>query len=246
MDSLWHTVVTNNGKNSADLLQTQFAAINEKLDKITARLDAMDSARHGTEELRTDLLNVGKEVYKVAVREMEDVASFDINDAVALLKQLMHSAPTLKAWLTRLEQADELLNDATPVVKGAYDKTIEFLSEAERRGYFAFAREAVCIADTIVTSFTIEDVHLLRENIVTILTTVKDLTQPDMLTSVENALGFFRKMNIDVETDVSYMKLLRTFRDPDTRRGILYLLEFAKSLSHPNGVANQNVNQTRS
>ena len=54
-------------------------------------------------------------------------------------------------------------------------------------------REFGRIIDNIVTHYGVEDVRMLADNVVTILDTVKNLTQPEMLKSVDNAVKVFRK-----------------------------------------------------
>jgi len=88
--------------------------------------------------------------------------------------------------------------------------------------------------DTVVTSFTVEDIRLLRENITSILLTVKNMTQPQMLSIIDNALGFFNKMDITVEKDVSYFQIMKELRNPEVKQGMIFMLEFIKSMAKPN------------
>jgi uncharacterized protein YjgD (DUF1641 family) len=104
----------------------------------------------------------------------------------------------------------------------------------DKKGYFEFFKESVQIVDTVVTSFSIEDVRLLRENIASILLTVKDMTQPEMLNTINNALSFFRKMDIEVEKDISYFQIMREMRNPEVKQGIVFMLEFLKNMAKPN------------
>jgi uncharacterized protein YjgD (DUF1641 family) len=73
--------------------------------------------------------------------------------------------------------------------------------------------------DTVVTSFTEEDVNRLGDNIVLILNTVKDMTQPEIMTFVRNTLMVAEK-EIEKPVDNSYMALIRQMRDPAVRRGL--------------------------
>ena len=50
----------------------------------------------------------------------------------------------------------------------------------------------------LLLSFSPEDVKHLGDNIVTILNTIKNLTQPDMLHAINNAVTVYK--NIDVES----------------------------------------------
>jgi uncharacterized protein YjgD (DUF1641 family) len=82
----------------------------------------------------------------------------------------------------------------------------------------------------VVTSFSPEDVRRLGENVVTILTTIKSLSQQDVLSTVDNALTVYRKLNVEVPEKVSTWSLLKELNTPEMRRGLAYLIRFQKSL----------------
>ena len=103
--------------------------------------------------------------------------------------------------------------------------------ELDQKGYFEFFNESLKIVDTVVTSFSVDDVRLLRQNITTILLTVKNMTQPAMLSTVDNALSFFKKMDISIEKEISYYQLFKELRNPETKRGIIFMLEFVKNMA---------------
>jgi uncharacterized protein YjgD (DUF1641 family) len=88
------------------------------------------------------------------------------------------------------------------------------------------------ITDNIVTSFSADDVRLLADNVATILATVKNLTQPDMLRAINNALNVYKKLDITVEGDVSLMRLLREINSPEVRRGLAFMTEFLRNLAN--------------
>ncbi len=84
-----------------------------------------------------------------------------------------------------------------------------------------------------MTSFSVEDVKLLGENIVTILETVKTLTQPEMLVAVNNAVSVYKNLDINIEEDVSYWKLLKEANSQEAKRGFAFGLQFLKNLARP-------------
>ena len=71
----------------------------------------------------------------------------------------------------------------------------------------------------------------LGDNIVTILNTVKDLTQPDMLQTLNNALGVYRQMDIDVPEQVSLISIMKELRTPEMRRSMIFLIKFLQNLA---------------
>jgi len=217
-------------------IQTQLQDIQQKLDFITAQMVETQRRQNELQELKNDLTLIGKDMFNAAVEELDDVAPyFDTKDLVHLLKKLLRNTRNLTRLLGQLESAEDLFKDLQPLSKKIFDEILATLNELDQKGYFEFFRESFQILDTIVTSFSVDDVKLLRQNIVSILLTVKGMTQPEMLQTIDNALGFFRKMDIAVEKDVSYLQILKEMRNPEVKKGIIFMLEFLKNMAKPNG-----------
>jgi uncharacterized protein YjgD (DUF1641 family) len=153
---------------------------------------------------------------------------------IHLSKKVLRNTKNLSRLLTQLESAEDLFNDLQPLGKQMFDQLLDTLNEFDQKGYFEFLRESAKIVDTVVTSFSVDDVRLLRENIASILLTVKNMTQPEMLGTIDNALGFFRKMDITVEKDISYFQIMKELRNPEVKQGIVFMLEFIKNMAKPN------------
>jgi len=60
------------------------------------------------------------------------------------------------------------------------------------------------------------------------------MTQPEMLSTIDNALGFFRKMDITVEKDISYFQIMKELKNPEVKQGMIFMLEFIKNMAKPN------------
>ncbi len=141
---------------------------------------------------------------------------------------------TLEKELQDIHQKLDFISDLQSLGKQVFDQLLNTLNELDQKGYFEFFRESLKIVDTVVTSFSAEDVRLLRENIASILLTVKNMTQPEMLSTIDNALGFYRKMDITVEKDITYFQIMKELRNPEVKQGIIFMLEFIRSMAKPN------------
>jgi len=216
-------------------MEQQLADINQKLDFITATMAEYQRKQREMDELKNDLTLIARDVFDSAVTELNEVAPyFDTGDLVHLLKKLLRNTRNINRLLTQMESVEGLFQDLKPLGKQMFDQMLETLDEMDRKGYFEFMKEATKIVDTIVTSFSVEDVRLLRENITSILLTIKGITQPDMLQTVNSALQFFKKMDITIDRDISWGMLLKEIRDPEVKKGLLFMLEFVKSMAKPN------------
>ncbi len=213
-------------------LQQELKSIHEKLDFLTGQLKQQQQYQREMKELKDDLGLISKDMFNAAVVELEDVAPyFDTGDIVHLLKRLLRNVRNLNKMMEHLESAQDLFADLQPLGKQVFDEIMETMNELDRKGYFEFFSEGFKILDTIVTSFSVDDVRHLRENITTIILTIKNLTQPEMLSSVDNALSFFSKMDIDIDHEISMMELFRKMRDPEVKKGMAFMLEFVKSMA---------------
>ena len=215
-------------------IEQQLQEINQKLDAVMSWMQEQQRRKREMDELKEDLTLIGKDVFQAAVVELNEVAQhFDTGDFLFLLKKLLRNTRNLIRVMDKLESAFDFSEDFVPLTKDMVGQIMETLEELDRKGYFEFGKELFKIVDTIVTSFTLEDVRLLRENITSILLTVKNLTQPEMLSTVNNALSFFQKMDIAVEEKVSYRDLFRSLRDPEMKRGLAFVIQFMKNMARP-------------
>ncbi len=215
-------------------LTLEIQQINQKLDVLTQYMAEQKKRAQEFEELKNDLALIGKDIFNAAIEELEDVAPhFDTDDLVHLLKMLLRNVRPLTRLLQQVQSLDDLSRDIRPLGKQVFQQLLETLDDLDRKGYFEFLQEFVKIFDTIVTSFTVDDVRALRENITTILLTVKNMTQPDMLHSINNALDFFKKLDVEITEDISVFRIVKEMNKPEVKRGIFFMLQFMQSLSVP-------------
>jgi uncharacterized protein YjgD (DUF1641 family) len=131
------------------------------------------------------------------------------------------------------EMIMELGQDLMPMANGMIHLTSDRLQEFERDGTLDFVREGFRVFQHVSTAFTPEDVRLLGENIVHILMTVRNLTQPEVLELADRATETFREKT--ATKPVGTLGLLRAMRDPEVRRGTGVLLDLLRSLGRDSG-----------
>lgn len=210
----------------------QIEEINRKLDLILEEIELQRRHRREMEELKEDLFRVGKDLYNTAVEELEEVHDhFQTGDILHLGKKLLRNVNNLNKAFDQLESTRDFLRDASPLIRESVIDLMDKLDEYDRKGYFQFMKELGRVLDRIVTSFTPDDVKALGDNIVTILNTVRNLTQPDMLHAINNAVSVYNKLDIEVEEKISYYKLFKELNTPEMRRGLSFAIKFLKSIA---------------
>lgn len=226
--------------NSPDqtALTARLDALDRKLDRVLEEIDEVRRIRREIDELKEDLTRVGRDVLCTTITELEDVAPFvRTGDFADLAKRLVRNTNTLNDVLVQLEGARDFLKDATPLAKQLMSDSLEQLDRLDRKGYFAMGRELTRALDNVVSEFTVEDVRLLADNLTVILRTVKNLTQPEMLHAINNAVEIYKKVDFNSIEEFSLWKAFREVNKPEMRRGLGFLIVFLRNLSaHPPGV----------
>jgi len=213
-------------------LQLQLEEINKKLNVIMEEIELQRRHRQEMHDLKDDLMRVAKDIYLTSLDELEQVHDYlKTGDIMHLFKKLLRNVNNLTRLFEQLENIRDFAKDFGMISKGMSIDLMNKLDELDRKGYFAFLKETQKIFDKIVTSFTVDDVKALGDNIVTILNTIKNLTQPDMLHTVNNALNVYMKLDIEVEDDISLLKLLKELNHPETKKALYFALQFLKNLS---------------
>ncbi len=213
-------------------MQDQINDINKKLDIILEEIELQRVHRREMEDLKDDLMRVGKDVFQSTVEELEEVADhIKTGDMLHLGKKLLRNVNNISGMFDQLESMSDLINDVAPISREIVIDFMAKLDEFDRKGYFGFLREMNRAMDNVVESFTVEDVRALGDNVVTILNTVKNLTQPDMLQALDNALTVYKKLDIEVEEEISYFTLIRRMNTPEMRRGMAFGIRFLKSMA---------------
>jgi uncharacterized protein YjgD (DUF1641 family) len=210
----------------------QLHAIQNSLDVIQAELAIAKRQREELQELKEDLSAVAKDVFQSAVVEMEDVAPFvQTGDLLLLIKRLMRNTNNISAAISQMESLLDFVEDWRPIGKELFNDGLEKLDEMDRKGYFVFFKEMTAIMDTVVTHFSSDDLRLLSQNIVTILETVKNLTQPEMLQAVNNALTVYRNIDTESIEEYSAWRAIRELRTSEMKRGLGFIITFLKNVS---------------
>jgi uncharacterized protein YjgD (DUF1641 family) len=219
-------------------LQKQIDAINGKLDLILEEIALQQRRRREADDFKDDAMRVAKDLYQWALIELEGVhGQVDAASVADLGKKVLRNIGTIGAVIEQLESLRDFLRDASPLARSSFLAFMNSLDELDRKGYFGFAREVGRLVDNIVTTFSPEEVRKLGDSIVSILTTIKNLTQPEMLQAINNAVVFYKKLEFNVTGDVSLFSLLRELNTPEAKKGLSFVLHFLKAVPTTNGVS---------
>jgi len=123
------------------------------------------------------------------------------------------------------------MRDVSPIIRQVGLDAIQKMNELDQKGYIEFFTELTRIMDNIVTHFSVEDVKGLADNIVTILETVRGMTQPDMLKALDNGIQVYKSLDTKNIPEYSIWKVMKEVNTPEMKKGIGFMITFLKNLS---------------
>lgn len=221
-------------------IQAQIDEINQKLDLVLHYVNHQRLKSERMDDLVTDVSIIGKDLFDTAVYELDNQGiELNVEEIKVLIFKLIKNAGNFTRVLELFESATDLMLDIGPVAREVIIDLIRKLHTLEQKGYFEFFSELSRVMDNIIVNYSAEDVRLLADNVITILDTVKNLTQPEMLNAMNNAVNIYKNLGAEDIEEYTMWKAFRELRSPEMRRGIGFIITFLKNLSKENNVINQ-------
>ena len=216
-------------------IENQLNNIQSKLDFITGQMAESQKRQREFQELKDDLTIIGKDIFNSMVEELDDVAPyFDTDDLIHLFKKLLRNTKNLNKILTQVEGAQDLYQDIQPLTKQFFEEILETLNEFDRKGYFDFGRELLQILDTVVTTIKTDDLKKIKQNTPMVLQIVKNLSDPQILTRMNQVLEFIKENEFTDQSNISFFSILKKMNNKDVKNGINFMLELVRHIAKPN------------
>lgn len=221
----------------------RIAELEHKIDIMAAQMDLLVEElreqrlrRQQWDELRADLTPIAGEAMTLASNELESIQEWvRPEDMLRLLRRILRNTNNIEDGMARFESMMDLLDDLGPLTGEAVTKILTTLEGFEQRGYFEFAEAGLGIVDTIVTTYSKDDVEALGDNIVQMLDIVKNLTQPEMLAVAKRMLDAVQRQQtaaaLEPAEPPGLLALAGQMRDPEVRRGLARALNTFKVVS---------------
>jgi uncharacterized protein YjgD (DUF1641 family) len=211
--------------------------LNQKIDILTEQVayltsQARDQQRRqqAFDELKDDLIPIANHMIKLSIDELAEIGDeFQFEDLFFLLKRVLRNTHLILDMFDRLEALMGLADETTILGKQVFNFTIEQLDQFERNGYFDFAQESWRIVERILTEYSVDDLRALGDNVVTIIDTVKNMTQPQIMSLANNAVGAIQS-ELPEDEKISTWALLRELTNPKVRRGLVRMINLLKVL----------------
>ena len=219
----------------AENTSKQIAELNQKVDTILEYVNQQRLKSEAINDLIGDASIIGKDVYDSTVKALDEhEVVLEPDELRELGIRVAQNVGNFNTMLDTLGSAMDLMKDVGPIANEVIIDATKKLNEFEQKGYFEFLREFGHIVDNIVTYYGVEDMRMLSDNVVAILDTVKNLTQPDMLKSVDNAVKVFANLEMEDIPEYSIFKVMREMNKPEMKKALGFFITFMKNMSKNN------------
>ena len=219
----------------ADNTSKQIAELNQKVDTILEYVNQQRLKSQAIDDFIDDASIIGKDVYNSTVKALDErEVVLEPDELRELGIRVAQNVGNFNAMLDTLGSAMDLMRDVGPIANEVIIDGTKKLHEFEQKGYFEFLKEFGHIIDNIVTYYGVEDMRMLADNVVAILDTVKNLTQPDMLKSVDNAVKVFASLEMENIPEYSIFKVMREMNKPEMKKALGFFITFMKNMSKDN------------
>ena len=154
----------------------------------------------------------------------------DTNSTSAIMARLDAIDARLAQMAARQERSEDLFREMGPIVKEVMATATTTLDGLDKAGYFAFGRELVTLSERVVTGFSPADVRQLADAVVSILRTVRAMTQPRVLEMAGQASKVIEKA--DETEPLGLIGMVRATRDDDVQKGMAVMMELMRHVGH--------------
>jgi uncharacterized protein YjgD (DUF1641 family) len=217
-------------------IQQQIAELNRKLDLVLESVEQQRRTREQWKDLIEDVSIVGKDAFQNTVIALDKAGVELDSDALAKLAiRLVKNVGTFNELLETLESVNDFVKDASPIFHQIGLDAINKLAELEREGYLGYARELMSLMKELKERLTLEDLQNLRNNLGSLMNVVRNLSQPEMIHSLESASMVIATTKMDDKLDnKSILKLFGELNSPEVRKTLFYSLRVLKEISKAN------------
>jgi uncharacterized protein YjgD (DUF1641 family) len=220
--------------------------LDERLDRLDEQVAFLvEQARRdmirqsAVAELLADLAPVSRQFMSTAGDRLEEL-DLDPAEAMALLKTLGGSLGEINRLLAAVKPLVELSETVSELSGPALGALTRRLTDLDERGYLRFAGAGVGVLDRVVTGFDESDVEALGENVVLILRTLRDMTQPEIMQMLQRTIRSVKVEDEPAEPPGMF-ELLRQLRKPEARRGLARMIHVLDSLGNESAHDTQEV-----
>jgi len=219
----------------ADNTAKQIEELNQKVDTILEYVNQQRLKSQAVDDLVADVSIIGKDAYDSTVKALDEhEVVLDPDQLRELAIRAAQNVGNFNTLLDTMGSVMDLMKDVGPIANEVIIDTTKKLHEFEQKGYFEFLKEFGGVIDNVVGHYDVSDVRMLADNVVAIMDTVKNLTQPDVLKSIDTAVKVFSNMETENVPEYSIFRVMREINKPEMKKAWGFLFTFLKNMTKNN------------
>lgn len=149
---------------------------------------------------------------------------------LTLIAERLDALTAQVARLAERPRQDDLYDELVPVMRAMMGSAMGRLDAMERDGTLAFVRELGGVGQKVLANFSAADVRQLGDAVVTILETVRTLTQPDVMRVAADAGDAL--LHAETAKPLGLFGMMRATKDDDVQRGMAVMMEVLRRVGH--------------
>jgi len=217
-------------------IQVQFAQLNSKLDQVLESVEQQKRSREEFDDLIADLSIVGKDAFRQTV-DLLDKSQVELDHCglSCLMIKILQNVNTFHELLDMMESARDFMKDVSPILHQVGLDAVHKMNELDQKGYFEYTRQMMAFIDKFIQTFTVDDLRRLHDNLENMTGIIRNLTDPDLLKSLNNFTRAISEVKMDVKLDdLSWWKLFMKMRSPAVRKSLSYSLRLLETINKKN------------
>lgn len=213
-------------------MQIQINELNRKMDLVLDYVQTRESKAMQTDDLIKDVSIVGKDMYDSLVFSL-DQQQVELNpDSLKYLGiKLLRNIETLSQMIDMLESINDLLNDASPLVREGIIDFSNFLNKLNNKGYFDMLEAFIKSMDKIVEIADPETINKIGENAEILGAIGKNLTDKKLLEGTNQLIEALKQTAQNKVKPVSPYKLVFKANSPEIKQATGFLMELLSNMN---------------
>jgi len=197
-------------------IQRQIDVLNAKMDRILEELAYQREQRMAREDLEADLLRVGNDAYKAAMKELAEYSdTINGEELQQLVWNLARNLRNINKVILHMESGMAFLEDTSPILRQIIIDLTAKLDEWDRKGYFTFIRTSSDELSTILQTIDEQEVRAVGHKLSVVLENIRitDWSQFD-------------------KQKISLRSLFKELRSPEVKKAIAIIFLILKVVMH--------------
>jgi len=204
----------------------------EQLDHLGREIAVLTDSAKSLRELREDLSPRVNEAVKALITELAEIeADFQLEDLLALLKNLLRNTRNITWSVNQLKSLIDFLRTVEPLFKATVPQAIYFLDGLEQKGVLRMIASVLGAIQKIAETYAPEDIEQIADGMVQLVGVARKLATPQPLELLSRLAELPARVDLSHAREVGAFGMLFALRDSQVRQGMGVLLEMTKGLS---------------